>query len=63
MTTGVERLYVNVGTWSARASDAAGPMDAMMPLLRIEADQRQLRAQLLDVSAAWRTLQRFEVNR
>ena len=60
---GVERLYVNLGTWSARASDAAGPLDATMPLLRIEADQRQLRAQLLDVSASWRTLQRFEVNR
>jgi len=60
---GVQRLYVNLGTWSARASDAAGPMDATMPLLRIEADQRQLRAQLLDVSSNWRTLQRFEVNR
>jgi UDP-2,3-diacylglucosamine pyrophosphatase LpxH len=60
---GVERLYVNLGTWSARASDAAGPLDATMPLLRLEADQRQLRAQLLDVSASWRTLQRFEVAR
>lgn len=60
---GVQRLYVNLGTWSARASDATGPMDATMPLLRLEADNRQLRAQLLDVSAQWRTLQRFEVNR
>lgn len=60
---GVQRLYVNLGTWCARASDAAGPLDPTMPLLRIEADQRQLRAQLLDVSTNWRTLQRFEVNR
>ena len=60
---GVQRLYVNLGTWSAVASDAAGPMDATMPLLRIEADQRQLRAHLLDVTGNWRTLQRFEVNR
>src|SRR4029077_20470779 len=60
---GVQRLYVNLGTWSARASDAAGALDATMPLLRIEADQRHLRAQLMDVSGNWRTLQRFEVDR
>ena len=60
---GAQRLYVNLGTWAARASDAAGPMDATMPLLRIEADQRQLRAHLIDVSGKWRTLQRYEVNR
>jgi UDP-2,3-diacylglucosamine pyrophosphatase LpxH len=60
---GVQRLYVNLGTWASRASDAAGPLDATLPLFRIEADQRQLRAQLLDVSENWRTLQRFEVNR
>lgn len=60
---GVDRLYVNLGTWSARATDAAGPVDATMPLLRIEADSRALRAQLLDVAGTWRTLQRFEVLR
>lgn len=60
---GVQRLYVNLGTWSARASDAAGALDASMPLLRIEADHKQLRAHLMDVSASWRTFQRFEVNR
>jgi UDP-2,3-diacylglucosamine pyrophosphatase LpxH len=60
---GIERLYVNLGTWSARASDAAGPMDATMPLLRIDADDRVLRAQLFDVSSKWRNLQRFEVKR
>ena len=56
-------LYVNLGTWSARATDAAGPMDATMPLLRIEADSKALRAELFDVSSRWRTLQRFEVLR
>ena len=60
---GVQRLYVNLGTWASRASDAAGPVDATMPMLRIEGDQRQLRAHLIDVSGNWRTLQRFEVAR
>jgi UDP-2,3-diacylglucosamine pyrophosphatase LpxH len=60
---GIERLYVNLGTWSARASDAAGPMDATMPMLRIDADEKVLRAQLFDVAGKWRNLQRFEVKR
>jgi hypothetical protein len=60
---GVQRLYVNLGTWSARATDAAGPMDAAMPLLQIDADSRQLRAQMVDCSRRWRPLQRFEVDR
>jgi len=60
---GVQRLYVNLGTWSARATDAAGPMDAAMPLLRIDADSRQLRAELFDCARRWRPLQRFEVDR
>ena len=60
---GAQRLYVNLGTWSSRATDAAGPMDAALPLLRIEADTRQLRAELFECSNRWRTLQRFEVTR
>jgi len=60
---GVQRLYVNLGTWSARATDAAGPMDATLPLLRLEADARSLRAELSEYSTRVRTLQRFEVNR
>jgi predicted phosphodiesterase len=60
---GVQRLYVNLGTWSARATDAAGPMDAAMPLLRIDADSRQLRVELFDCARRWRPLQRFEVDR
>jgi UDP-2,3-diacylglucosamine pyrophosphatase LpxH len=58
-----QRLYVNLGTWSARATDAAGPMDAAMPVLRVEADKKALRAELFDLSTRWRTLQRFEVLR
>jgi UDP-2,3-diacylglucosamine pyrophosphatase LpxH len=60
---GVQRLYVNLGTWSARASDAAGPLEARMPVLRVEADHRALSAQLFDLAGKWHALQRFEVNR
>ena len=60
---GVQRLYVNLGTWSARASDAAGPLDATMPVLRVDLMPRTLEAQLSDVSGKVRTLQRFEVTR
>ena len=60
---GVQRLYVNIGTWSERASDAAGAMDATMPLLRLEADDRSLKVHLIEVTGEWRTWQRFEVDR
>jgi UDP-2,3-diacylglucosamine pyrophosphatase LpxH len=60
---GVQRLYVNLGTWSARASDAAGPTEATLPVLRIGADARKLRAELFDMSGSQRTFQRFEVDR
>src|SRR5947209_12732757 len=61
---GVQRLYVNVGTWSARASDAAGPIDASMPVLRVDADSRSLTAQLVDLSSGqWRAPQRVAVSR
>jgi UDP-2,3-diacylglucosamine pyrophosphatase LpxH len=60
---GVQRLYVNLGTWSARASDAAGPLDATMPVLRIDLQPKTLEAQLSDVSGKVRTLQRFEIAR
>ena len=60
---GVQRLYVNLGTWSARASDAAGPVDATMPVLRVDVGDKALEAVLTDVSGRTRTLQRFEVAR
>ena len=58
---GVQRLYVNLGTWSARASDAAGPVEATMPLLRIDGGYGKLSAVLSDVSG--RVMQRFEERR
>jgi hypothetical protein len=60
----VQRLYVNLGTWSARASDAAGPMEATLPVFRIEQQGRgRLIATLRDQSSHGRLLQRFEVDR
>jgi hypothetical protein len=38
-------------------------MDPAMPVLRIEADSRRLTAELFDLSARWRTIQRYEVIR
>src|SRR5437868_1657214 len=60
---GVQRLYVNLGTWSTRASDAAGPVDAARPLLQIDAHSRQRPAQMVDCSRRWRPLHAFEVDR
>jgi hypothetical protein len=61
---GVQRLYVNVGTWSARASDAAGPLDAMLPVFRIGLEgARRLVATLRDLTGQARLLQRFQVER
>src|SRR5205085_4899615 len=61
---GVQRLYVNIGTWSARASDAAGPMDATLPVLKIgKGPGRRLVAEMRDLSGQARLLQRFEVDR
>lgn len=67
---GVQRLYVNLGTWASRASDAAGPVDATMPVLRMEAGHKALSARLEDLShpelssaGTSRVLQSFEVNR
>jgi UDP-2,3-diacylglucosamine pyrophosphatase LpxH len=59
---GVERLYVNLGTWAARASDAAGPVEAILPVFRLDAPYRgKVIATLRDLSNQARLLQRFEV--
>jgi len=59
---GVERLYVNLGTWAARASDAAGPVEAILPVFRLDApDRGKVIATLRDLSNQARLLQRFEV--
>jgi hypothetical protein len=34
-----------------------------MPLMRLEADQKVLRARLFDVASKWRVFQTFEVQR
>jgi len=60
---GVQRLYVNLGTWAARASDAAGPVDATLPVLEMEAVPKALSARLTDLSGKRRVLQSFEVTR
>jgi UDP-2,3-diacylglucosamine pyrophosphatase LpxH len=40
------RLYVNLGSWTARALDAVGPLDDMLPVLRLADDARGLRGSL-----------------
>src|SRR2546430_6209485 len=59
---GVERLYVNLGTWAARASDAAGPVEAILPVLPLDApDRGKVIATLRDLSNQARLLQRVAV--
>jgi UDP-2,3-diacylglucosamine pyrophosphatase LpxH len=58
----IERLYVNLGTWSARAVDAAGPLDPTMPVLQIAGGGGRLSASLSDLASGQR-LQQFEVER
>ena len=58
---GVQRLYVNLGTWSNRASDAAGPIEVTMPVLRVDGGYGKLSAVLADVTG--RPMQKFEVQR
>jgi UDP-2,3-diacylglucosamine pyrophosphatase LpxH len=60
---GVQRLYANLGTWTARASDAAGALEHMLPALQLEARERQLTAELKDHNDHGRVLQRFEVSK
>jgi UDP-2,3-diacylglucosamine pyrophosphatase LpxH len=59
----VQRLYANLGSWTARANDAAGPLDATLPALFIDAREGDLRADLRDLHERGSTLQHFEVKR
>jgi hypothetical protein len=55
-----DRLYVNLGTWTARAYDASSPPDASMPVLRLAEVDGGLEVTLLDLSApGMGALQRF----
>ena len=60
---GVQRLYANLGSWTARATDAAGPLDTTLPALTIDARERELRAELRDLHARGTLIQAFEVKR
>ena len=59
----VQRLYVNLGSWTPRANDAAGPLDLTLPALSVEVERRRLSARLRDVGAQGALLQEFEVER
>lgn len=58
-----ERLYANLGSWTDRATDAVGPFDDTLPMLRIAADARGLAAtmeelterRVLESYASWRS--------
>ena len=60
---GVQRLYANLGSWTARAADAAGPLDHTLPSLSIDARDGRLRAELKDLGNRGFPLQQFEVRK
>ncbi len=58
----LDRLYVNLGTWTERAYDASSPADASLPFVRIADEGGRMRVSLSDLSRADHAeLQRFEV--
>ena len=54
-----QRLYVNLGSWTARANDALGPFDDTLPVLRIEDGPSGLSATFEELSER-AVLGRFE---
>ena len=46
-----QRLYVNLGSWTCSARDALGPIDDTLPVLRIDAPSRGLRATLEELAS------------
>ena len=58
-----QRLYVNLGSWTSRATDAAGPVDAALPVLELNEEPHRLFATLRDLAGQGRALQTFEVLR
>jgi len=63
LTDPKQRLYVNLGSWTGRAVDAAGPVDAALPLLEIHEEPHRLLATLRDLAGHGSALQTFEVDR
>jgi UDP-2,3-diacylglucosamine pyrophosphatase LpxH len=59
---GTQAVYANLGSWTDRATDAVGPFDRMLPLVRIGADARGLRATLEDLESG-RVLETFDASR
>jgi UDP-2,3-diacylglucosamine pyrophosphatase LpxH len=53
------RLYVNLGSWTDRALDAVGPIDDMLPVVRLASDTRGLRATLEELETG-NSLETFE---
>ncbi len=58
-SAGLDRLYVNLGTWTDRTFDVASPPDTSLPLLVLSDERDSLVATLHDVSGPDRELQRF----
>ncbi|GAC1345783.1 MAG: hypothetical protein NVSMB23_22410 [Myxococcales bacterium] len=55
------RLYVNLGTWTERASDASGPLDTTLPLLELREEAGRCVCVLRDLAGGDQgELQRFE---
>ena len=55
-----DSLYVNLGTWTERCSDASSPPDTTLPVLELGERDGRLTAALRDAGAAPGELQRFE---
>ncbi|MEO7095635.1 MAG: hypothetical protein ABI175_20425, partial [Polyangiales bacterium] len=49
----------NLGSWTDRATDAVGPYDRTLPMMRIGADRRGMRATLEDLESG-HVLQTFD---
>ena len=54
-----QRIYLNLGSWTDRATDAVGPFDDTLPMVRISEETRGLRVTLEELESA-RTLETFE---
>ena len=55
-----DALYVNLGTWTARAFDASSPPDTTLPVLELREREGRLAVALRDVQENGKELQRFE---
>jgi UDP-2,3-diacylglucosamine pyrophosphatase LpxH len=56
-----DRLYVNLGTWTERASDVLGPFDLTLPLLELRLHDGSASVVLRDLDERGGELQRYEL--